>query len=44
MAQAVDLDWTAAQSHKQEAVSRRQSLSTLGFEVRFAFLANDAPG
>ena len=29
---------------KQEAVSRRQSFSAFGLEIRFAVLADDAPG
>ena len=37
MAQAVDLNRTAAESCQQEALSRSKSFSALGLEVRFTF-------
>ena len=43
-AQAVDLDRTTAQPCEQEAISRRQLFPAFGIEIRFAVLADDAPG
>ena len=43
VAQAVDLDRTAAQSCEQEAVSRPEFFPAFGIEVRFTVLADDPP-